>query len=76
VLRIRATGDSWVQVVDGTGGVLLQRVLKSGDEVDFSTAPPYAVVLGRVEAAEVTVRGQRFDATPFARNSVARFEVK
>lgn len=76
LLRIRATGDSWVQVADGTGTVLLQRVLKAGDEVDFSTAPPYAVVLGRVEAAEVTVRGQRFDATPFARNSVARFEVK
>lgn len=76
LLRIRATGDSWVEVVNGTGGVVIQRMLRAGDVVDFSTSPPYAVVLGRVDAAEVTVRGQPFDATPFARNSVARFEVK
>ncbi|MDP2263917.1 MAG: helix-turn-helix domain-containing protein [Hydrogenophaga sp.] len=76
LLRIRATGDSWVEVVNGTGGVVIQRMLRAGDVVDFSSTPPYAVVLGRVDAAEVTVRGQLFDATPFARNSVARFEVK
>lgn len=76
LLRIKATSESWVQVVNGSGAVVIQRVLKTGDVVDFSTAPPYAVVLGRAEAAEVSVRGQPFDVTPFARNSVARFEVK
>lgn len=76
LLRIKAISDSWVEVVNGSGAVVIQRLLKTGDVVDFSTAPPYAVVLGRVEAAEVSVRGQPFDVTPFARNSVARFEVK
>jgi cytoskeleton protein RodZ len=76
VLFIRATGESWVQVVDGAGAVLIQRMFKAGDVVDFSATPPYQVVLGRVDSAEVWVRGQAFDATPFARNSVARFEVK
>jgi cytoskeleton protein RodZ len=76
VLFIRATGESWVQVVDGAGAVLIQCMLKTGDVVDFSATPPYQVVLGRVDSAEVWVRGQAFDATPFARNSVARFEVK
>lgn len=76
LLTIRATGDSWVEVTNGTGVVVIQRMLRTGDMVDFSAAPPYAVVVGRVDNAEVLVRGRLFDAAPFARNGVARFEVK
>ena len=76
VLAIRATGESWIEVTNGTGVVVIQRMLKAGDMVDFSAAPPYSVVVGRVGNAEVEVRGRTFDATPFARNGVARFEVK
>jgi cytoskeleton protein RodZ len=76
LLSIAATGESWVEVVNGSGSVVMQRMLKTGDVVDFSTAPPYSVVLGRADAAQVTVRGKPFDVTPYARNSVARFEVK
>ncbi|MDP3372925.1 MAG: DUF4115 domain-containing protein [Hydrogenophaga sp.] len=76
VLVIRATGESWIEVKTGTGVVLIQRMLKAGDTVDFSAAPPYSVVVGRVDNAEVQVRGRAFDAVPFARNGVARFQVK
>lgn len=76
VLAIRATGESWIEVTNGTGVVVIQRMLKDGDVVDFSAAPPYSVVVGRVDNAEVQVRGRTFDAKPFARNGVARFEVK
>lgn len=76
LLSIAATGESWLQVVNGSGKVVVQRMLKAGDVMDFSAAPPYSVVLGRADAAQVTVRGRPFDVTPYARNSVARFEVK
>lgn len=76
LLMIRATGDSWVEVTNGAGVVVIQRMLKSGEVLDFSAAPPYAVVIGRVDNADVLVRGRAFDATSFARNGVARFEVK
>lgn len=76
LLSITATSESWVEVANGSGSVVMQRMLKSGDTIDFSTAPPYAVVLGRADAVQVMVRGQPFDVTPYARNSVARFEVK
>ena len=76
LLTITATGDSWVEVTNGAGSVVTQRVLKSGDSIDFSTSPPYSVVLGRADAAQVMVRGQPFDANAIARNNVARFEVK
>jgi cytoskeleton protein RodZ len=76
LLSIRATAESWIEVVNGSGGVVMQRVLKAGDVIDFSTSPPYSVVLGRAEAVQVTVRGKAFDVLPYARNNVARFEVK
>jgi cytoskeleton protein RodZ len=76
LLSIRATGESWIEVVNGSGTQVMQRVLKPGDAVDFSTSPPYSVVVGRADAVQVTVRGKPFDVLPYARNSVARFEVK
>ena len=65
-----------MEVTNGTGSVVVQRMLKPGDAVDFSTSPPYTVVLGRAESAQVTVRGRPFDVNAIARNNVARFEVK
>jgi cytoskeleton protein RodZ len=76
LLHIKATADSWVEVVDGAGKSQVQRMLKSGDVLAFSAAPPYSVVVGRADAVEVAVRGQAFDVMPYARNSVARFQVK
>lgn len=76
LLRISAVGESWVEVTNGAGAVVVQRVLKDGDVIEFSSAPPYKVILGRAEAAQVLVRGQVLDVMPYARNSVARFEVK
>jgi cytoskeleton protein RodZ len=76
LLSITATGESWVEVVNGAGSVVMKRMLRTGDVIDFSTAPPYSVLLGRADAAQVTVRGKPFDTAPYARNSVARFEVK
>lgn len=76
LLSIAATAESWVEVVNGSGTVVAQRLLQAGDVIDFSAAPPYTVVLGKADAARVNVRGKPFDTTPFARSNVARFEVK
>lgn len=76
LLSISVTGDSWVEVVNGQGGTVVQRMLKAGDVLDFSSSPPYAVVIGRADVAKVSVRGKVMDITPYARNSVARFEVR
>jgi cytoskeleton protein RodZ len=76
VLHIEATGESWVEVVDGAGRSQVQRMMKAGEVLDFSASPPYSVVVGRADAVTVTVRGQAFDVTPYARNSVARFQIK
>lgn len=76
VLSIAVSGDSWVEVINGRGGTVVQRMLKAGDVLDFSSAPPYSVVIGRADVAQVSVRGKAMDIMPYARNSVARFEVR
>jgi cytoskeleton protein RodZ len=76
LLSITATGESWVEVVNGSGNVVAKRLMQAGEVLDFSAAPPYTVVLGKVDAAQVNVRGKLFDTAPFSRNNVARFEVK
>jgi cytoskeleton protein RodZ len=76
LLMIVGVGDSWLEVVDAQGTVLLRRMLRTGEEHRFSAQPPYRVVLGNAGAARVVVRGKDFDTTPFVRNSVAKFEVQ
>lgn len=76
LLHVSVTGESWIEVTNGAGAVVMQRVLQPGEAVEFSSAPPYTVVLGRAEVSQVTVRGKPFDVSRFVRNNVARFEVK
>ena len=76
LLVLKARGDSWVEVVNGSGAVVVKRMMLAGDVLDFSSAPPYSVVVGRADQVDVMVRGQLLDTTPMTRNSVARFEVK
>jgi cytoskeleton protein RodZ len=76
LLSITATGESWVEVINGSGNMVAKRLLQAGDVIDFSAAPPYSVVLGKADATQVSVRGKPFDTAPFSRSNVARFEVK
>ncbi len=76
VVSLVASEESWAEVVNGTGTVVLQRLLQPGERVEFSAAPPYAVVLGNAAVVQVTLRGRAFDAAAIARNNVARFEAR
>lgn len=76
IVVFRATGESWVEVTDAKGAVVLRRILAAGEVVGVSGALPLAAVVGKADATQVQVRGQAFDLGKVARNNVARFEVK
>jgi cytoskeleton protein RodZ len=76
VLALGASQASWVEVTNGTGTVVLQRLMQPGERVEFSAAPPYTVVVGNAGGVEVTLRGRPYNAAAVARNNVARFEAK
>ncbi len=76
VLLLRARSESWVQVKDSAGAVVLQRNLAAAETVSVSGAVPMSVVIGRADATEVFVRGKPFELAAVSRENVARFEVK
>ncbi len=75
-LVFKASGVSWVEVVDVSGVVQLRRLLSEGEVVGASGAVPLSVVVGRSNTTKVQVRGMPFDLAPVTRDNVARFEVK
>lgn len=76
ILELKAVRETWVQVKDGMGRLRIERNLAVGESVGFAGNPPYVVVIGRADGAEVRVRGQQFDLAAHTRANVARFEVK
>jgi cytoskeleton protein RodZ len=75
-LRLQAREPSWIQVVGASGRVWLQRTVQPGEVVRLDEDLPLAVIVGRADATDVVVRGERFDLGSLARNNVARFQVR
>lgn len=76
-LRFAATGESWVQVRDAQGQVVMEKILKAGDVYEEPVANrPLQVVVGNAGATTLEVDGVATDLTASAKNNVARFEVK
>jgi cytoskeleton protein RodZ len=72
----RATGESWVEVIDATGKVTLRRLLLAGETVGANGTLPLRVTVGRADQTTVLVRGKPFDGESLVRDNVLRFEVK
>jgi cytoskeleton protein RodZ len=74
-LRVTATAESWVEIVDARGMTLLSRVLQEGEQQDFSGAAPYKLHVGNVSGTRIEWRGSVYDLSPRASNNVARVEL-
>ena len=76
VLQFRTSGDSWIEVQDARGLMLLSRNLESGEAVGLNGATPLKVTIGNVRATQVMFRGKAMDLALFTRDNIARFELK
>ncbi|MEO8021841.1 RodZ domain-containing protein [Polaromonas sp.] len=76
IIVFRAKGESWVEVTDARGTVVVRRTLAAGEQVGASGVLPLSAVVGRADATIVEVRGKVFDLNPVRKDNVARFEVK
>lgn len=75
-LVLRTTDDTWMEVLDGAGTKRLSRLVKAGESLSIGGAAPWSVRIGNVAGVQVTLRGQPVDLSAYARNNVARFELK
>jgi len=74
-LRVKITDESWVEVVDAKGQVLLSKLLRPGDEQNLQGLPPLKIRVGNVAGTELTLRGAVVDLKALSRDNVARIEL-
>ena len=76
-MRFVATAESWVQVRDAQGRVVMEKILQAGDVYqETATGRPFQVVVGNAGATQLEIDGAAFDLAASAKSNVARFEVK
>lgn len=56
---IRATGDSWVQVRDPSGGIVFSRILRAGESYSAPNQAGYLLATGSAGMLDIMVDGQR-----------------
>lgn len=76
LLVLRANAESWVEVRDAAGALLLSRTLAAGEAVGLDGPLPLRVVIGNAAATEVLFRGKPVSLGPPTRENVARLDLK
>ena len=75
-LKLRFKGESWVEVKDRSGKVLLSKLNAKGSEAEVSGRPPLNVVIGNAPDVQVLYNDREFPLEPHTRVAVARFTVE
>lgn len=76
VLAIQFNKNSWLELRNGQGKVLVARVVQAGQQLQWPLSEgPWSVVLGNVRGVEVRVDGQPRDVMQDTQRGVARFVV-
>jgi cytoskeleton protein RodZ len=66
-------GPCWVDVRDSERKFKLFGEMPKGTRKVLGGSPPYKLVIGNAKAVEITIDGEPFDLTPYAKGNVARF---
>jgi len=75
-LQLKASAETWVEVVDGESRVLVSRMLASGEALVLDGASPFKLKIGNAAGTKVAFRGQAVDLASSTRDNVARLELK
>jgi cytoskeleton protein RodZ len=73
---LRTTGESWIEVRDAGGAVLLSRTVLPGEVIGLEGTMPMRLKAGIANVTQVTVRGEPFSLAPFTRGNIATAVLK
>lgn len=76
LLQLRATAQSWVEVLDARGQLLLSRVIQPGETVGLDGPLPLKVRIGNSAGTQLMFRGEPVELSTFTRENVAKLELK
>jgi cytoskeleton protein RodZ len=72
-IKLRFKGESWVEIRDGQGRVLLSQINAPGSETQVSGRPPLTIVVGNAPDVQMLVNDREFSLEPHTKVAVARF---
>lgn len=67
--------ESWVEIHDGKGDKVAFGVKKAGYEMTVTGHLPFSVVLGKHQAVDITLDGEKIDISNFPKNRLAKFNL-
>jgi cytoskeleton protein RodZ len=75
-LRLVFNADSWTEVKDASGRMLLRKLNPAGSSVDLQGQPPFEMVIGDASQVQLTYNGRPVDLKPYIAVTVARFTLE
>ena len=75
-IRLVFDEESWVEVTDKDGKVLLSQLNPRGSEQGINGNPPFSIVLGRASAVHLYYKGQAVDLAPHTRAEVTHMKLE
>ena len=76
MLHLEFGDESWAEIKDASGNMLLRQLNPAGSSVDVRGQPPFEVVIGNASLARMSYNGRPIDLNPFIDVTVARFTLE
>lgn len=76
VLRLAFDQQSWVQVRDASGKVVLESLFPPGSSREVTARPPLTLIVGNAPGVRLTYAGRAIDLAPHTRVAVARLTLE
>lgn len=76
VLHFDFGDESWTEIKDASGRMLMRQLNPAGSSADVHGQPPFDVVIGNAAQVQVTYNGRPIDLKPFIDVTVARFTLE
>ena len=71
-LRLAFEDESWVEIKDAGGSVILSQLNRPGSQRTVHGVPPLSLVIGNAHGVKLTYRGKEVDLGPHTKVDVAR----
>lgn len=75
-IQMEFDAESWVEVTDRDGRVLLSKVFPRGSEQSLNGKAPFSLVFGLGSAVRLTYKGKAVDLAPHTKSGVARLTLE
>ena len=75
-IRVTFNADSWVEIKDKDGNIVLSLIGHDGTEQSVGGTPPFAVHIGYASGVKLYYKGKLVDLAPYTRSEVAHLTLE